>query len=70
MVPILKEMNPYPPTTFRLKIHFNIILQIEPRSSEWSLSFGLPNKNFDAFLLISPMRATWSFILTFLVWSY
>jgi hypothetical protein len=51
------ESNPHFKHYFP-KIHFNIILPCTPRSSEWSLSFGLSNTNF---VLMSqlPMRATW-----------
>jgi hypothetical protein len=39
------EFNPHPPNRLH-KIYFNKIIPSTPKSSEWSLSFRLPNQNF------------------------
>lgn len=45
LVPILNQINPVHPTSSNFfKIHYNIILQSEPRSYTWSLSFRFPHK--------------------------
>jgi hypothetical protein len=47
LVPILSQMNPdhtFPPNF--PKVHSNTILQRAPRSSKWSLSFGVSDQNF------------------------
>jgi len=46
LVPILNQMHPvytFPPSV--PKIHSNTVLSFMPSSSEWSLSFRLPNQN-------------------------
>jgi hypothetical protein len=56
--------GPYPepyesnlhPKTYLLKINFNIILPSTLRSSEWSLPFGLFNRNFVRFSSIPHAR--------------
>jgi hypothetical protein len=49
------QISPLPP--IRIKIHFNIIFQYNPRSSSFSLSLTLPTKTPQAPLCIS-IRAT------------
>jgi hypothetical protein len=40
--PILSQLNPVRPIDFYLpKVHLNVILPPTPRSSQWSLAFGL-----------------------------
>jgi hypothetical protein len=48
--PILSPIDPHLP-----KVYLNVILPPTPRSSQWSLAFGLPNQNP---VSTSPMRAT------------
>jgi hypothetical protein len=44
--PILSQPNPVRPIhPYLPKVHFNVILPPTPRSSQWSLAFGPPNKN-------------------------
>jgi hypothetical protein len=55
---ILSQPNPGRPIDPCLpKVHLNVILPPTPRSSQWSLTFGLPNQN-PVTPLLSPMRAT------------
>jgi hypothetical protein len=58
LVPILRHMHPvhsFPPSFF--KIHFYIILQSMPRSSEWPLTFRFSDQNFVRISHL-PVRAT------------
>jgi hypothetical protein len=67
--PVLCQVNPHPtppPPTNPLKINSVPILPSTPRSSEWSLSFGLSNQNLVYFSLLScachmphPPRSPW-----------
>jgi hypothetical protein len=44
--PILSQPNSARPINFYLpKAHLNVILPPTPRSSQWSLTYGLPNQN-------------------------
>jgi hypothetical protein len=44
--PILSRPNPFCPIDpYFPKVHLNVILSPTPRSSQWSLTFGLPNQN-------------------------
>jgi hypothetical protein len=43
--PILSQVNPVRPIDPCLpKVHLNVTLPPTPRSSQWSLTFGPPNK--------------------------
>jgi hypothetical protein len=43
--PILRQLNPVCPSDPYLpKVHLNVILPPTPRSSQWSLAFGPPNR--------------------------
>jgi hypothetical protein len=44
--PILSQPNPvHPIDPYLPKVQLNVILPPTPRSSQWSLTFGLPNRN-------------------------
>jgi hypothetical protein len=44
--PILRQLNPIRPIDpYFLEVQLNVILPPMPRSSQWSLTFGLPNQN-------------------------
>jgi hypothetical protein len=44
--PILSQPNTVCPIdSFLRKVHLKVILPLTPRSSQWSLAFGLPNQN-------------------------
>ena len=44
-VPILSLISPVQPSSYLLKMHFNIILPATPRSSKWSLSLRFSTGN-------------------------
>jgi hypothetical protein len=67
MDPILSQLNPVRPIDpYLAKVRLNVILTPTPRSSQWSLTFGLPNQNPvntsplpDACLMSRPPHPPW-----------